>query len=332
MGKPAEPEEKVGFVEGIGQTLSAFGTFIYDSENGLVMGRNGKSWARISVFYLFYYAFLACLFALSINITMSCMPKDKPYFQTRLQAPGVVIQPKLPSATAQNSDIRYSIKSQDYEKYTEQLDSFLEPYQASKQEGEGWKNCTVPVDVSNEDQDYQVACKQDISQLGLCSGAGYGYADGQPCLLLKVNKIIDWTPISYTNIATQDNADNREVSKAPSLQDFLTSEQISYNKDLMYISCYGLKDEDKENLGQNDETVDAMTYFPDGKPGIPFWNYPYLGKEVQGNYLSPVIAVKFNNVKKGVEINVGCKAYSLNILDDQRTNAGYIHFKMQIDE
>ena len=150
MGKPAEPEEKVGFVEGIGQTLSAFGTFIYDSENGLVMGRNGKSWARISVFYLFYYAFLACLFALSINITMSCMPKDKPYFQTRLQAPGVVIQPKLPSATAQNSDIRYSIKSQDYEKYTEQLDSFLEPYQASKQEGEGWKNCTVPVDVSNE--------------------------------------------------------------------------------------------------------------------------------------------------------------------------------------
>ena len=48
MGKPVEPEEKVGFVEGIGQTLSAFGTFVYDSENGLVMGRNGKSWGKFS--------------------------------------------------------------------------------------------------------------------------------------------------------------------------------------------------------------------------------------------------------------------------------------------
>jgi len=332
MGKKPEPEEKVGFVEGIGQTFTAFGNFLYDSENGLVMGRNGKSWARISVFYLFYYAFLACLFALSINITMSCMPQDKPYFQTRLQAPGVTIQPKLPSKNAQNSNIRYSISKKDYNKYTEQLDEFLEPYQPAKQEGEGWKNCSVKVDVSNSDQDYQKACKQDISQLGLCtSGGDYGYGAGEPCLLLKVNKIIDWTPISYTNLAAQDNAENRnDVSKAPSLSDFLTEQGLTYNKDLMYISCYGLKDEDKENLGQDGEN--AMTYFPQSGPGIPEYNYPYLGKEVQGNYLSPVIAVKFNNVKRGVEINVGCKAYSLNILDDHRTNAGFIHFKMQIDD
>jgi len=328
MGAPV----KKTFSEEVSENLHDFRLFLHNSEEGTILGRNGKGWARISVFYLFYYAFLACLFALSINITLSCMPKDKPYFQTRLQAPGVIIQPKLPSATAQTSDIKYSVKSGDYEKYTAQLDSFLAPYQPEKQQGDGWKNCTVPVDVSNDDQDYQVACKQDITQLGLCSGAGYGYADGQPCLLLKVNKIIDWTPIAYTNLEDQDDAENRKVSKAPSLQDFLTSQSLSYNKDLMYISCYGLKEEDQDNLGQNDDTVDAMTYFPQGNPGIPSWNYPYHGKEVQGNYLSPVIAVKFNNVKKGVEINVGCKAYSRNILDDQRTNAGYIHFKMQIDE
>ena len=63
-------------------------------------------------------------------------------------------------------------------------------YQPAKQEGEGWKNCSVKVDVSNSDQDYQKACKQDISQLGLCtSGGDYGYGAGEPCLLLKVNKV-----------------------------------------------------------------------------------------------------------------------------------------------
>ena len=60
-------------------------------------------------------------------------------------------------------------------------------------------------------------------------------------LCLLTTKIIDWKPVGYTNLATQDNAENRDDnSKAPSLQDFLDQQSITYNKDLMYISCYGL--------------------------------------------------------------------------------------------
>jgi len=334
MGGKDEPVEKVGFMEGLSQSLSAFGKFLYDSENGLVMGRNGKSWARISVFYLFYYAFLACLFAISINITLSCLSDETPYFQTRLQAPGVVIQPKLPSFVEQNSDIKYSIKGGSYEKYVTQLNDFLAPYQESEQKGEDFKDCTVKVDVSDANQPNQKVCRQNITQLGLCAGGDFGYSEGSPCLLLKVNRIINWSPAAYTDLTKQDNAENRaDNSKAPSLQEFLTEEDISYSKDLMYISCYGISDEDKENLGMTgDNAANAVQYFPEANPGIPSWNYPYHGKKIQPAYLSPVIAVKFNQIKRGVSISMGCKAYALNILDDERTNSGYIHFKIQIDE
>ena len=82
-----------------------------------------------------------------------------------------------------------------------------------------------------------------------------------------------------------------------------------HNVGITYVICilvclwfiHTQKDEDKENLGQDGEN--AMTYFPQSGPGIPEYNYPYLGKEVQGNYLSPVIAVKFNNVKVSIWIS-----------------------------
>lgn len=338
MGKGNEDEEKVSFMDGLSASLSAFGKFLYNSDDGTVMGRDGKSWARISVFYLFYYAFLACLFAISINITLSCLDEEKPYFQTRLQAPGVTIQPKLPSEREQNSDIKYSVSDADsYEKYQTQLNEFLEPYQVNAQNGEDFKDCTVPVDVADQNQPNQKVCKQNVTQLGLCAGGEFGYPDGKPCLLLKVNRIIGWSPAAYTNLEKQDNAENRaDNSKAPSLQEFLDSESIPYNKDLMYISCYGLNEDDKKNLGEvtvegAPADANSIQYFPEGNPGIPSWNYPYHGKKVQPAYISPVIAVKFNNIKRGELINVGCKAYALNILDDLRTNSGFIHFKIQID-
>jgi len=43
---------------------------------------------RILIFYLFYYAFLAALFAISITIVLNSLDPYKPFFQTRLQTPG----------------------------------------------------------------------------------------------------------------------------------------------------------------------------------------------------------------------------------------------------
>merc|ERR1712036_53340 len=134
-------------MEQIMDNVHGFGLFLYNKEEKTVLGRTGHGWARISIFYLFYYLFLACLFAISINITYSCLDKEEPYYQTRLETPGVTIQPKLLSKFSLSTDIRYTISDENsYDDYVKHLDAFLAPY-------------------SGED-------------FGPCStGGGYGYAE-----------------------------------------------------------------------------------------------------------------------------------------------------------
>jgi len=74
-----------------------------------------------------------------------------------------------------------------------------------------------------------------------------------------------------------------------------------------------------------------VSYYPE-HGGIDFSNFPFEGKVKQPKYIPPIVAVKLSNAKKGVEISVGCKAYALNILDDIRTNSGFMHFKVEITE
>lgn len=311
MGK----DEKKPLGQTIRENASAFGTFIYNSEEGTVLGRNSSSWGRISVFYLFYYAFLAALFAISITITYSLMPTDKPYYQTRLQTPGVTIQPKLPSKVASNTDIIYSIKKEGYLKYTDHLATFLAGYNMS-----GFGACT----------DYEKA-----------------YKNGQPCVFVKINKIINWTPIPFDTVE-QEGEDkyqqrSKDFSKAPPLSDWLQQQGLTYQKyPYVYVSCYGV---DSKKTEVDDKTaVGNFTLFQN--KGILLSEFPYTGikatntesdsdnpdpkDDSEVTYQCPIMAIQFNSPMRNKDIKVGCKAYAKNILDEERINAGYIHFTMKI--
>jgi len=299
MGKKQEESKSLA------DTAAAFGKFVYNGEDGTVFGRGAGSWGRLGVFYLFYYAFLAGLFALSINLCMSLMDDDQPFYQTRLQAPGVTIQPKLPSNIELTSDIMYKKSdSKGYGKYVKHLDTFLEPY--------------------------------DKSQFGECGEEGYGYAEGKPCIFVKVNRIIGWEPYPFLNLKEDSDrvAKRAENSKAPALVDVLKEEQ--YNSELMYIACYPVPKKQEEAVEKQEEKLGNMTYSPRGITIAG--NFPFTGKNPttgvahDGTYAQPLVAVKLDVLKMGEEISVGCKAYAMNILDDDRTNAGYIHFKVKIEE
>jgi len=285
-----KPEEKP-LMESVMENARGFALFLYNKEEGTVLGRTGRGWARISVFYLFYYLFLAGLFALSINLCLSCLDEETPYFQTRLQTPGVTLQPKLPSKVALSTDIQYTVGAPSQDKLVNHLNTFMANY---------------------TDQDF-----------GPCSAAGYGYEEGEPCIFVKVNKIIGWQPYSFGSLQeeAERETNRKDNSKAPSLASTLNA---PYNPNLMYIRCYGLKADDQDNLG-------VVSYYPE-HGGIDFSNFPYEGKVKQPKYIPPIVAVKLSNAKKGVEISVGCKAYALNILDDIRTNSGFMHFKVEITE
>lgn len=77
-------------------------------------------------FYLIYYGFLACLFAASITIVLNTLDEYTPKFQTRVQAPGLTIQPKTPSSVEQTSNVAFKISdAKTYDPYITILNEFL---------------------------------------------------------------------------------------------------------------------------------------------------------------------------------------------------------------
>lgn len=323
--EPAVQEEKKGCME----NFNGFLRFVYNPNDGTVLGRGGKSWGRLLVFYTFYYIFLACLFYASITICYNCLDKETPYFQTRLENPGVTIQPKLHSKVSLEKDIIFDVSDpKSYSKYTEQLTEFLEPYQPDQQTNDSFIDCgnsfTKYYGDSGEDDKTKV-CKFSAAQLGACGTGQFGYDKGQPCVLVKLNKVINWTPVGYFN--NLDDAKDYEWSKAPALSDVLGDKKQSNSQ--LYVSCYGLKEEDQVNLNGEAGVSENTKYQPEG---LGFGFYPYQGKLVQPGYLSPLVGVQFTHVERNVLINVGCKVYAQNIDESDKLESGFFTFKLQVNE
>jgi len=328
--EPVEEEEN----KGCWANFTAFMNFVYNPNEGTVLGRGGKSWGRLLVFYTFYYIFLACLFIASITICFNCLDKEEPYFQTRLESPGVTIQPKLHSKKSLERDVMFSVSDPDsYAKYTQQLTEFLAPYNPENQTSEnGFIDCdkSLPKDYGTYGRtelkdDQTKVCKFSTSQLGACGSGEFGYDKGQPCVLVKLNRVINWTPLGY--FLDEDKATGFPWSKAPDLSDVLGKKKHTNHQ--LYVSCYGLKPEDQENLN-GEEGVSKKTKIKPKGLGMGF--FPYRGKAIQPHYLSPLVGVQFTNVKRGVLINVGCKVYAQNIEENDKLESGFFKFKLQVDE
>ena len=59
----------------------AFGEFIYNHNEGTVLGRTGKSWLQIFIFYLIFYGVLAAFFAVLIVLFLQTLDPREPKWQ-----------------------------------------------------------------------------------------------------------------------------------------------------------------------------------------------------------------------------------------------------------
>jgi len=315
--------------------MSDFGKFLYDSETKTVMGRDSSSWFRISLFYLGYYMFLAGLFAASISITLGTLDDRVPYFQTRLQYPGLMVLPKTKKTDPLTLDVRFNKGNSDsYKMYVDGLDDLMsKQYNPALQTNDTFYQACDSSYPSNVQQNYDKnsfakACRFNSTQFGNCGSSPYGYKDGKPCILLKLNRIINWKPVAFSSLTDSRATAAGSPSKAPSLSASLKARNQSYNRDLIYAACYGMDEENQKLLTGRTGEGDTIKYSPQG---IQFSYFPYLGLKLHPNYVSPAISVQFTNVTLNKEIKVGCKVYARNLVDLARINVGYINFKMQID-
>ncbi|XP_061878302.1 sodium/potassium-transporting ATPase subunit beta-3-like [Entelurus aequoreus] len=212
------------------ENASSWKDSFYNPRTGEVMGRTAGSWALILLFYLVFYCFLAGMFALTMWVMLLTLDEHVPRYRDRVPYPGLVILPNSPDITFSRGD---PLK---YAGYVNHLETFLQKgYNDTEQE----KNLDCPqgehfLQDNSEEMEKKV-CRFKRGYLSLCSGlsdTNFGYSEGNPCVLLKLNRIIGLKPKGDPYINCTVKKEN-----AVQMQYFPRNGRI----DKMYFPYYGKK-------------------------------------------------------------------------------------------
>lgn len=269
--------------------------FIWNSEKKEFLGRTGGSWFKILLFYVIFYGCLAGIFIGTIQVMLLTISEFKPTYQDRVAPPGLTQIPQI-----QKTEISFRPQeSKTYQPYVTNIVRFLEKYKdAAQRDDMIFEDCgSVPSEYKergpyDSDPGERKVCRFKLEWLGNCSGINddsYGYKDGKPCVIIKLNRVLGFKP------------------KPPKNESSETSAVLKYNPYVLPVQCTGKRDEDKEKIG-------TVEYFGlGGHAGFPLQYYPYYGKLLQPKYLQPLLAVQFTNLTVDTEVRIECKAFGENI-------------------
>ncbi|CAI9611318.1 unnamed protein product [Staurois parvus] len=268
--------------------------FIWNPKTREFMGRTGSSWALIIIFYLVFYAVLSGIFALCLFVMLQTIDENYPKYEDRLLNPGLMIRPNI-----QSLQITFNGQNSTWQQYVDGIDSALQGYDQFTQQQRGI-NCAFQ-DYFKQDNITapKQACQFTRDLLGSCSGlndTSYGYANGMPCVLIKMNRVVSFIPRIIPGFS------NTSIT----------------------INC----------TAKNDNLLGSRVYFPSTSQGlgsIDLKYYPYYGNRAQPNYTQPFVAVQFLNLTQNIDHQVECFVNAANIItnDDRDKFQGRVCFTLQ---
>jgi len=330
-----KPVERHGF--------EAVSWFLYDKNTGAIMGRTPKSWGLIIIFYIIYYSCLAAFWALMFAIFWQIsIDVEKPRWTTDSSligsSPGMGVRPKQSDKLLGSSMIVYRIDKEDtsgdkeakisgWKEWEDRAVEFLKDYPTTtnKKMTTGFGQDSLL--KKNNKGKFIKGCGIAEAEGGLKATSmakgfkpNMGFQDGQPCILLKLNKIIDLEPDYYndTTVETITEKVSGLVHEVPaSLKHHINGVA---NKNQVWVDCQGEWPFDTESMG-------PIEYYPKDR-GFSHQFFPYPKK--QDGYHSPLVAVKFLNPPIGQLLHIECRAWAHNINYDRMTNIGKAHFELLV--
>ncbi|XP_031428369.1 sodium/potassium-transporting ATPase subunit beta-2b [Clupea harengus] len=256
---------------------------IWNPRTGEFIGRTASSWGLIILFYVAFYIFLAAFFCLTMYALLMTLEDNRPKHQDRLVVPGLMMRPRSGNPFL---EIDYMMEeTESWDMYVQALDEFLSPYNDSEQAKKNYECVSDKYFFQSDSgsvKNYpKRSCQFHRSILGECSGLTdrtYGYGDGQPCIIVKLNRVIGMLPGGK-------DGEPPFVTCAPKI--------------------YGVSEDDTETTEDTDKMGQVMYFPPNGTFNLMY--YPYYGKKEQVNYSQPLVAIKFLNLTTNTDINVECK-------------------------
>ncbi|XP_062342008.1 sodium/potassium-transporting ATPase subunit beta-2b isoform X1 [Osmerus eperlanus] len=283
---------------------STWKEFIWNPRTREFLGRTASSWGLILLFYLVFYIFLAGVFVLTMYVMLQTLDDHKPTWQDRLSTPGMMIRPR-----GEALEIVYNTEdTESWDSYAQALDKFLNPYNDSFQ-AQTNDMCTpdqyfVQDDSGDVKNNPKRSCQFNRTVLEECSGINdryYGYQDGKPCIIIKLNRVIGLLP--------------GKDGQAP------------------YVTCGPKRIRiGKDEWKEDSDSIGSLIYYPpNGTFNLMY--YPYYGKKAQVNYSQPLVAIKFANITANVDVNVECRINANNIPSGSERDkfAGKVSFKLRIN-
>ncbi|EFA03903.2 sodium/potassium-transporting ATPase subunit beta-2 [Tribolium castaneum] len=258
---------------------------------------SAKRLGKILLFYSVFYTILGVFAAAMFTIFLKTLDDRAPKWQLDKSLigsnPGLSIKPPFP-------DNIIAYKSNDPKQISglrQQLDEFLAPYFEKHDNVQDCDNKKFP--------DEGKVCDFTIKDFSPCvpeTNYSYGRADAGPCVFLKINKIFGWVPETYNET---------------DLPQFI--ENFSFQRNKIWVTCEPQNRNDAENIG-------PRFYYPDSAFESKY--FPFTNTR---GYLSPLVAVFFENPKRGVLIKVECKLWAKNIHHDAKNSKGVVRFALLID-
>lgn len=299
-----------GQKKGMGQKVRNCCNSIWNPQKKEFLGRTGSSWAKIGVFYIIFYSCLAGFFAIMMVGFFATLDENAPTMQKMYslikQNPGMGFRPMY---NKDSTLVKFNASNETT--YQQEIDDIIYYLRVNSYLDD--KNHTSNI---THNTDGTKLFSIDEATVGGCPYypndryKSFGYGDGKPCVMLKINKVFDWMPENFDNDTA--GADFKKAAVAAMRHD-PDPNQIG-------VSCEGENDGDIDNLGE-------PSFSPSN--GFSFEYFPYKGDK---QYRAPIVFASFPNVKKGVVIQVWCKLWVKNIKHHKNDKAGSVHFELLVDD
>ncbi|KPP73843.1 ATPase NA+/K+ transporting beta 1b polypeptide-like [Scleropages formosus] len=287
--------------------------FLWNSEKKEFLGRTGSSWAKIFIFYVIFYGCLAGIFIGTIQVMLLTLSDYKPTYQDRVAPPGLTHTPHT-----EKSEIMFNInRPESYHPYVKVIRDFLDIYDDEKQLdqlkyedcGEHPNEFKDRSDI-NSDVGVRRACRFKRSWLAGCSGLQdpeFGFKDGKPCMIVKLNRIVNFIP------------------RPPTSNDSIPEEaREKVQPNVIPVFCTNKRPEDAAKIGE-------IKYHGIGG-GFPLQYYPYYGKLLHPQYLQPLLGIQFTNLTLNTELRIECKVFGENIYySDKDRYQGRFEIKITVN-
>jgi len=300
------------------------------SPDACCLGRSPLQWCLLLGFYALFYSFLGCFFLGLMWIHEQTLDAYMPTYSWAngglLQHPSVSVWPRHPWAVEliPRLDI-FTEDQRSVHAWADYLERRLQNYDQHDTYGQHIVDCLSSKPTKGEYGEYEVSkkapdevCGFTLDKLGPCSTENqWGYAEGRPCIVLKMNRMIGWEPDTFSHeweLPPNLPAPLKEAIRGETDEDgYIRAKRV-------WVGCEGKTSEDRDNLGTAN-----FTYHP--FPGFDASFFPYSN---QPGYRSPLVAVQLAGLPRDLEVTLVCRVYARNVMQSVKDVLGLAVFQVQV--